>query len=81
MEYYKNHPIVEKEKTPCINKMFCDKSLYKNDDRYFEKNVFLIGDLNSDFKYYLCLEQNSTYKIDTTTEFVADTLQYHCPIN
>ena len=61
--------------------MFCDKSLYKNDDKYFEKNVFLIGDLNSDFKYYLCLEQNSTYKIDTTTEFVADTLQYHCPIN
>jgi hypothetical protein len=81
MEYYKLHPIVEKEKTPCINKMYCDKSLFKNDDRYFEKNVFLIGDLNSDFKYYLCLEQNSTYEIDTNTEFVIDTLQYHCPIN
>ena len=81
MEYYKLHPIVEKEKTPCINKMYCNKSLSRNDDKYFEKNVFLIGDLNSDFKYYLCLEQNSTYKIDTTTEFVADTLQYHCPIN
>ena len=37
MEYYKLHPILEKEKTPCINKIYCKKSLYKNDDKYFDK--------------------------------------------
>ena len=81
MEYYKLHPIEKKEKTPCINKIYCNKSLSTDDDKYFEKNVFLIGKFKSDFKYYLCLKQNSTYKIDTTKEFVIDTLQYHCPVD
>ena len=81
MEYYKMHPIVEKVRVPCVNRMYCRPALAKNDENYYNKNVFLIGDLNSSFKYYLCLEQNSTYKIDIETEFVIDTLQYHCPVD
>ena len=81
MEYYKLHPMVEKERIPCINRMYCRAALSKNDENYYLKNVFLIGKLNSSFKYYLCLEQNSTYKIDTTNEFVIDTLQFHCPVD
>jgi hypothetical protein len=81
MEYYKMHPIVDKVRIPCVNKIYCRPALAKNDENYYDKNVFLIGDLNSSFKYYLCLEQNSTYKIDITTEFVIDTLQYRCPVD
>lgn len=81
MEYYKMHPMVEKVRVPCVNRMYCRPALAKNDENYYLKNVFLIGCLNSSFKYYLCLEQNSTYKIDTTTEFVIDTLQFHCPVD
>lgn len=81
MEYYKMHPMVEKLRVPCVNRMYCRSALAKNDENYYNKNVFLIGDIKSSFKYYLCLEQNSTYKIDTTNEFVIDTLQYHCTVD
>jgi len=79
MEYYKLHPIVKTNAKPCINKIFCNKTFAMDDERYYQKNVFLIGSYKSDFTYYLTLEQNSKYKIDTTQSFVVDTLQYHCP--
>jgi len=81
MEYYKNHPIVEKERIPCINKMFCDRAMEIAVENYHKKNVFLVEVFKTGFQYRLCLDPNSTFSIDSTSEFVIDTLQYHCPID
>jgi|LakMenEpi03Aug12_release.lakeMendotaPanAssembly.Ray.scaffolds.fasta_scaffold2298605_1 hypothetical protein len=80
MEYYKNHPIVEKERIPCINRVYCNKALERTMDDYRKKNLFLVEVIETGFQYKLCLETNSVFSIDTTTEFIVDTLQYHCPI-
>lgn len=82
MESEKTFPVlVQNDEIPCINKMYCDKTYERTIENYYQKNLFVVQEIKSGFRYKLCLEQNSNYKIDTTFEFIVDTLQYHCPIN
>ena len=81
MEYFKLHPIVEKERIPCINRMYCNRAMEIAVDNYRKTNVFLVEVIETGFQYKLCLETNSNFSIDTKTVFVVDTLQYHCPID
>lgn len=81
MEYYKNNPIVEKERIPCINRIYCNRAMEIAVDDYRKKNVFLVEVIKTGFQYKLCLETNSNFPIDTKTVFIVDTLQYHCPID
>ena len=40
MEYYKNHPIVEKERIPCINRIYCNRAMEIAVDDYRKKKSF-----------------------------------------
>ena len=82
MEYYKNHPIVEKERIPCINRIYCNRAMeIAVDDYRKKKNLSLVELIERGFQYKLCLETNSVFSIDSTTEFIVDRLQYHCPLD
>jgi hypothetical protein len=81
IEYYKLHPIVEKERIPCINRIYCNRAMEIAVDDYRKTNVFLVEVIKTGFQYNLCLDPNSNFTIDTKTVFVVDTLQYHCPID
>jgi hypothetical protein len=81
LEQQKTHPIVEKKETPCINKMYCDRAMEIAIENYYKTNVFLVQVIETGFQYRLCLDPNSNFSIDTTSEFILDTLQYHCPID
>ena len=46
-----------------------------------KKNLSLVELIERGFQYKLCLETNSVFSIDSTTEFIVDRLQYHCPLD